>query len=299
MIKRIIDVSEKSYLHTRQSQLIIERKGEEVGSVPVEDLGILILEHPAIIISQKAVIACQQQGAAVVFCDDRRLPYSITLPVADGHSLHSKVIKAQIAATQPTKKRLWKQVIQHKIRYQQQTLQTFNKASKSLERLAETVKSGDSENHEAQAAQRYWRLLMGDDFRRDRDAGGINALLNYGYAVIRAMVARALVGSGLHPALGLHHRNQYNGLCLADDLMEPFRPWVDRIVYRLAAQQSDPAIDRSSKTPFLQLPGMNVRWRDKTMPLMVACHYLAANLKEALSDNEKSLTYPEWAVQEP
>jgi len=299
MIKRIVDISENAWLHVRQNQLIIERDGEEIGSLPVEDLGVLILEHPAIVVSQKAVIACQQQGAVIVFCDERRLPYSITLSVAEGHTLHSKIIREQIAATLPTKKRLWKQVIQYKIRYQHETLQSLNKSSKAIERLAHLVKSGDSENHEAQAAQKYWRVLMGDEFRRDKDADGINALLNYGYAIMRAMVARAIVGSGLHPALGLHHRNQYNGLCLADDLMEPFRPWVDRIAYHLATGQNEPVIDRNAKEAFLQLLGKTVRWRDKTMPLMVACHYLAANLKEALTGSEKSLVYPEWIEDRP
>lgn len=164
-----------------------------------------------------------------------------------------------------------------------------------MERLAKQVKSGDSENHEAQAAQKYWRLLMGEQFRRDRNADGINALLNYGYSIVRAMVARAVVGSGLHPSVGLHHHNQYNGLCLADDLMEPFRPWVDRIVYRITQQQTNPVIDKENKASLLKLLSQNVQWEDQNMPLMVASHYLMANLKQAFGDSKVKLIYPQWA----
>ena len=294
MIKRIIDVSDQSYIHIRHQQMLIERDGETIGQIPVEDLGVVILQHPAIIISQAAIIACQQQGVVIVFCDERHLPYSIILPLSDGHTLHTKIMREQIAISQPTKKRLWQQIIQQKINQQHETLRIFNKNTKPLERLVSQVKSGDSENHEAQAAQKYWRLLMGENFRRDYDADGINALLNYGYAIVRAMVARAIVGSGLHPSVGLHHRNQYNGLCLADDLMEPFRPWVDRIVYRIARQQATPVIDRENKAMLLQLLSEKIYWEGRTMPLMVASHYLVANLKQAFGDRKVKLNYPQW-----
>ncbi len=294
MIKRIIDVSEKAYLHIKNKQLLIDRDGETVGQIPVEDLGVVILQHPAIVISQAAIIACQQQGVVIVFCDACHIPYSILLPLSDGHTLHTKIMREQIAISQPTKKRLWQQIIQQKINQQCYTLKIFNKTSTPLDRLVKQVKTGDSGNHEAQAAQKYWLLLMGGEFRRDRDAGGINALLNYGYAIVRAMVARAIVGSGLHPSIGLHHRNQYNGLCLADDLMEPFRPWVDRIVYRIVRQQKTLVINQETKTMLLQLLSQNVHWGDRTMPLMVASHYLVANLKQAFSDRKVKLDYPQW-----
>jgi len=294
VIKRIIDVSEKAYLHIKNKQLLIDRDGETVGQIPVEDLGVVILQHPAIVISQAAIIACQQQGVVIVFCDACHIPYSILLPLSDGHTLHTKIMREQIAISQPTKKRLWQQIIQQKINQQCYTLKIFNKTSTPLDRLVKQVKTGDSGNHEAQAAQKYWLLLMGGEFRRDRDAGGINALLNYGYAIVRAMVARAIVGSGLHPSIGLHHRNQYNGLCLADDLMEPFRPWVDRIVYRIVRQQKTLVINQETKTMLLQLLSQNVHWGDRTMPLMVASHYLVANLKQAFSDRKVKLDYPQW-----
>ena len=294
MIKRIIDISEQAYIHIRHQQMLIEREKEIIGQIPIEDLGIIILQHPAIIISQATIIACQQHGAVIVFCDECHLPYSVLLPVSDAHTLHTKVMRDQIAISQPTKKRLWQQIIQHKINQQRETLRIFNKNTVPLERLSKQVKTGDSENHEAQAAQKYWRLLMGDEFRRNRDTEGANALLNYGYAIMRAMVARAIVGSGLHPSVGLHHRNQYNGLCLADDLMEPFRPWVDRIVYRIAQQQATLAINKETKAILLQLLSQNVYLDKRSMPLMVASHYLVANLKQAFSDRKVKLDYPQW-----
>ncbi len=298
MIKRIIDISEQAYLHIRNKQLLIERDGETIGRMPVEDLGVVILQHSAIVISQAAIIACQQEGVVIVFCDACHLPYSVLLPLSDGHTLHTKIMREQIAISQPTKKRLWQQIIQQKINQQRATLKAFNKNTRPLDRLARQVKTGDSGNHEAQAAQKYWLLLMGSEFRRDRDAAGVNALLNYGYAIVRAMVARAIVGSGLHPSVGLHHRNQYNGLCLADDLMEPFRPWVDRIVYRIAEQQPFPKIDRKNKELLLQLLSQKVRWDGRAMPLMVASHYLVSNLKQAFSDKAVKLGYPQWVESE-
>jgi len=298
VIKRIIDISEQAYLHIRNKQLLIERGGETVGQVPVKDLGVVILQHPAIVISQSAIITCQQKGVVIVFCDLCHLPYSVLLPLSNGHTLHTKIMREQIAISQPTKKRLWQQIIQQKINQQRDTLKIFDKNTTQLDRLAKQVKTGDSGNHEAQAAQKYWLLLMGGEFRRDRDAGGINALLNYGYAIVRAMVARAIVGSGLHPSVGLHHRNQYNGLCLADDLMEPFRPWVDRIVYRIVQQQIVLEINQETKTMLLQLLGQDVYWSGRTMPLMVASHYLVANLKQAFSDRKVKLDYPQWTEAE-
>ncbi len=292
MIKRIIDISEQAYLHLENRQLLVDRGGETIASAPVEDLGILILQDPAIVISQALVVACQENNVALVFCDAKHLPYSVVLPVSDAHSLHNKVLRQQVEIKPTTKKRLWKEIVQYKIRHQAQTLDTLDKNSKPLERMINKVKSGDAENHEAQAARQYWRILMGPDFRRDVEEEGVNALLNYGYSIVRAMVARAIVASGLHPALGIHHRNQYNGLCLADDLMEPLRPWVDRVVFRITETQSDVSIDQENKKQLLGLLSTQVRWEGNSLPLMVAFHQFMANLKRAYVDNTVRLKYP-------
>ncbi len=292
MIKRIIDISEQAYLHQKNRQLLIEKQGETVGTVPIEDLGVLILQHPAIVISQSLIITCQENNVVIVFCDARHLPYSVIFPLTEGNSLHTKTLREQIKITLPVKKRIWQQIVQQKIAGQATTLKRLGKNGQVLERLAENVKTGDRENHEAQAAQKYWRLLFGQEFRRDIEAEGINAMLNYGYAIMRAVVARAIVGSGLHPALGLQHHNQYNGLCLADDVMEPFRPWVDFLVFKIVEENPHPTIETETKQQLLALLSAPVSMQGKTMPMMVSCQYLTANLKRAFRDKTVTLKYP-------
>jgi CRISPR-associated protein Cas1 len=292
MIKRIIDISEAAYLHLKNRQLLIDKKGETVGSIPIEDIGAVILEHPSIVLTQQVVIASQQNNVALVFCDDRHLPYSVLLPISDANTLHTKILQQQISLTLPAKKRLWAQIVRHKLQNQSNTLSYLAKPHQPIARLAAKVKSGDPDNLEAQAAQKYWPLLFGKDFRRNAELEGINSLLNYGYALVRALIARAIVGSGLHPALGLFHNNQYNGLCLADDLMEPFRPWVDLTVYQIAEKNPAINVNLASKIPLLNILGESVLWQNQKMPLMVACHYLLADLKRAFSDNTVALQYP-------
>lgn len=292
MIKRVIDISDAAYLHLKNNQLLIDQQGVTVGQVSIEDLGVLILQNPAIVLTQQVIVACQKNNAVIVFCDERHLPYSIISPVAEGHTLHSKIIREQLSITEPTRKRLWQQIIRQKIREQAATLNLLGKDATRLNYLSKTIKTGDSGNCEAVAAQAYWKLLFGADFRRDIDLSGINSLLNYGYAIVRAMVARSICGAGLHPTLGLFHRNQYNALCLADDLMEPFRPWVDFLVFKLAEQELL-EINRQSKQELLALLSQPVIYTAKKMPFMVATHYLMANLKRCYNKEEKDIYYPE------
>jgi CRISPR-associated protein Cas1 len=293
MIKRVIDVSEQAYLHVQNRQLCIDKQGETVAQIAIEDLGILILQHPAIVITQAVITQCQKNNVAILFCDERHLPISITLPLWEGHSLHTRVLQDQLSVTEPTRKRLWQQVVKHKIAEQALTLEQAGISAKALHRLKDKVKSGDPENCEAQAARKYWTLLMGKEFRRDTEAEGINSLLNYGYAVVRAMTARALVGTGLHPAIGIYHKNQYNGLCLADDIMEPFRPWVDWLIYQLAEENKELTVCKESKQVLLGLLAGDVLFEGRKMPLMVAAHSLVARLKLALTDRRLPLIYPQ------
>lgn len=294
MIKRTIDISKSSYLHLKNSQLLIDQNGQTAGKIPVEDLGILILEHPAITITQGALLECQKNKVAVVFCDERHLPYSTMLPIAEGNQLHSKVLRHQVQLSQPAKKRLWKNIVREKIKQQALTLENVGKPYNEFRMLADKVKSGDSENIEAEAARKYWPLLMGQDFRRDYQAEGANALLNYGYSILRAIIARALVGTGLHPALGLFHHNQYDGLALADDMMEPFRPWVDSMVYNILQDNPEAQVNRASKQVLLELPAKQVIWEKKKLPFLVVSHLLAARLKLAHQDTAVSMFWPEW-----
>lgn len=292
MIKRIIDVSEAAYVRLKHQQLVIEKQSEIVGQVPIEDLGVLILQHPAIVLTQQLIVACQKNKVVIVFCDEKHLPYSLILPIGEGHTLHNKILKQQMAISEPTRKRLWQKIVQHKIKEQEQTLVMLNKESTRLSFLSTQVKTGDSGNCEAIAAQAYWKLLFGKAFKRDADLDGVNSLLNYGYAIIRAAVARSVCGAGLHPTIGLFHTNQYNALCLADDLMEPFRPWVDYVVYQMASTNSEVTINQQSKQALLGLMSEAVLYKKKTMPFMVALHYLMADLKRCYSNGIKTLPYP-------
>lgn len=292
MIKRIIDIAEQSYIHTKHQQLLIDKEGKTVGQIPIEDLGVLILQHPAIVISQATIVTCQKNNAVIIFCDEKHLPYSVILPVSDGHTLHQKVLRVQIEAKKTITKKIWKQVIQQKIMGQQRTLSLAGKDTALLPRLASKVKSGDVENHEAQAAQYYWPRLFEKSFRRDYQAAGVNALLNYGYAIMRAMVARAVVAGGLHPAIGIHHHNQYNALCLADDLMEPFRPWVDQLIHQIWMENEEAEIDKETKKSILGLLNQTVSMNKKKMPMMLACHYLIADFKRCLDGSLDRIKYP-------
>lgn len=292
MIKRVIDISEHAYIYMRNKQFLIERDQEIIATIPIEDLGAVILQHRAIVLTQAVIIACQENNVVLVFCDRQHLPYSVILPISEANSLHTKILNEQTQVSKATLKRIWKQVVQQKISEQALTLKLLNKNSKPLDYLAKQVKTGDKENHEAQAAKKYWRLLMGDDFRRDPKTGEVNALLNYGYAIVRAIVARAIVGSGLHPAIGLHHHNQYNGLCLADDLMEPFRPWVDYCVYQMKESEQTLEVNKETKQILLGLLSESVIWKDKTLPFMVASHHLIATLKRAYKNNKEKMVFP-------
>lgn len=297
MIKRIIDISDQAYLHITNKQLSVDKNGQTVAKIAIEDLGILILQHPAITLTQSVITLCQQNNVAILFCDERHLPLSVTLPLWSGHSLHTKILKGQIASKIPRRKRLWQQIVKTKISEQATTVEQAGMQSNKLRRLAEKVKSGDPENIEAQAAQDYWKRLMGDKFRRDTGAEGVNSVLNYGYSIMRAMVARSLVGTGLHPAIGLHHKNQYNGLCLADDIMEPFRPWVDAIIQREALSNTKIEVTKKAKQQLLGMLSQSVLYDGKKMPLMVAVHHLVAQLKYSLTEKYKPLCYPKRLIE--
>jgi len=296
MIKRIIEVSNPSYLHMRNYQMVVEQNKNEVGRVPVEDIGVLILSHPAITISSSLISACQQNNCIVVFCDSRHLPTSILMPLS-GNSMHSRILNTQTSVKKPLKKRLWQKIVIAKIESQSKALLSCGKSCSVLESMKLRVKSGDPDNVESQAARVYWPLMFGKDFRRDQKAEGTNSLLNYGYALLRASVARALCGTGLHPALGIHHHNQYNPMCLADDLMEPFRPVVDRRVHRLWEKEIF-HISKRTKSYLLSFFSESLVLRGKKLPFIVGLQHAATSLKKALTEGPESLQIPSITVEE-
>ena len=246
MLRRVVEVSNPSYLRLHRRQLIIEQEREVVGQVPIEDIGALILACPQIVVSVPTICAIQQNNAVIVFCDERYMPLSVLLPL-EANSLHSKILKQQIKISKPVQKRIWRQIVTAKVQAQSKALNHCIENDFGLSNLIPKINSGDSTNIEAQAAQRYWPKLFGKKFRRDTEGPSINALLNYGYAILRATTARAICASGLHPALGVFHHNQYNAFCLADDLIEPFRPLVDSCVWGIAQKIKEPVITKEVK----------------------------------------------------
>ena len=273
---------------------MIIQQDEQVGQVPVEDLGVLLLAHTGIALTQALLNACMDHNVVIVFCDRQYLPHSVLLPLS-GHSLHTKTLHQQIAAKKTVTKQLWQQIVQAKIKCQACTIKVLTDHSASyLSQLAKTVRSYDMDNKEAQAAQWYWRHLFGDAFRRNPELGGVNMLLNYGYAILRSAVARAIVSAGLHPALGIKHCNQYNDFCLADDLMEPFRPWVDWHVFQLvtSAGYHHEVLQKFHKEALLKILSCDVLIEKRKLPFMVALHYYLASFKRVMFGECKKLVVP-------
>jgi CRISPR-associated protein Cas1 len=292
MIKRTIEISrEPAYLSVRLNQLQIRREGNLVGSVPCEDIGVVIVDHPQTTYSHGALASLAESDAALVICGRNHLPTAVLLPLAD----HSQVvwrIHDQLETKLPVRKRLWQQIIKAKILAQAELLDESVPARKKLLALARTVRSGDVGNVEAQAARIYWSNWMPERlFRRDQDGAGPNAFLNYGYAILRAALARAIVGAGMHPALGLKHRHRANAFCLADDLIEPLRPLVDDQVRDLVRLGYD-SVTSEAKEELLKLLCVQVRFANETGPLMVNLHRYVASLAKCMRNESKNLEIP-------
>jgi len=295
MLPRIIDFSEQgARLRVRLGQLIIVPESGEEHSIPLAEVGVLVAAHPQITVTQAVLGGLASAGAIVVVCDERRLPVGMLLPLV-GHHLQARRFVAQAAASVPTKKRLWRQIVRAKIELQAHALETLHGDSAGVRPLMRLVRSGDPENVEARAARAYWPLLFADeDFRRDHERGDQNRLLNYGYTVLRAIVARAICAAGLHPALGLHHHNQYSAFCLADDLMEPFRPTVDLVVARLVREQRQtPPLDSATKGALLDALLSDCQLDGQTRTVFDAATLAAQSLAAVLLGEAERLALPE------
>ena len=303
MIKRTLYFGNPAYLKTANEQLVIEMHDPtnsgtgpgETKSAPIEDIGLIILDHQQITITQALLAKLLANNTAIITCDDTHHPVGMMLSL-DGHTLQSQKFQAQVDATAPLKKQLWQQTVMAKIENQAAMLAFCREENKLLLNLAASVKSGDSENHEAQAAAYYWKRVFPDflEFRRERYGPPPNNLLNYGYAILRAIVARSLTASGLLPTLGIHHRNQYNAYCLADDIMEPYRPYVDYIVWQIIRNNGKYLeMSPSMKKALLELPAMDVKIDGKKSPLMNAVQRTTASLAKCYEGTTRKLLYPE------
>lgn len=304
MVKRTLHFGRETYLSTRHRQLYIERPGQPPTTVPIEDVGMVVLEHPQITISHHTLAALLAEGAAVITCNDRYMPNGLLLPL-DGNTLQQERFEDQVKASKPLLKQLWQQTVQAKIRNQAHLLTRRGYDATKLYRWASEVKSGDSGYMEARAAATYWHNLMEDwpMFARDPDGAPPNNLFNYGYAILRATTARALVAAGLLPTLGIHHSNRYNAYCLADDVMEPYRPFVDMLVMqqvdRAHSEDDLPEIlTPDHKKILLSIPVIDVPIDGNQSPLMVAMQRTCTSLMRCYSGEQRKILYPElpWST---
>ncbi|MGH9821169.1 MAG: type II CRISPR-associated endonuclease Cas1, partial [Pyrinomonadaceae bacterium] len=287
------------YVHKKHKQLMIEKDKETVGTVPIEDLGVLIIDSPQTTISAGLISYLAENNVALVFTDAKHLPSSVSIPFSN-NSLQNKILQQQVAVSVPQKKRLWASIISAKILNQSRSLGLCGGDGTALAKIAKRVPSGDPKNLEAYAARIYWQKLFGGDFRRNRDAADANMLLNYGYAIIRASMARAIVATGLHPAFGIHHNNQYNAMPLADDLMEPLRPFIDVRVWAIIQEMlprtdgSEPeiALDTAVKTDLLNVLSHDCVFDGRKMPLLVAIGLYAASVKQVMSRETDRPLFP-------
>ena len=301
MIKRTLYFGNPAYLSLKSGQLVInkpasgEEKKEAVKTVPIEDIASVVLDNKQITITQALLGSLLEENCAVITCDSSHLPTGLMLPL-DGHTLQNERFRSQIAASLPLKKQIWQQTIQSKIANQAAVLEyATGEKHQNMLKWATGVRSGDPENLEARAAAYYWKTLFSDIIRgfiRGRDEDAPNNLLNYGYAIVRANVARALVCSGLLPTLGVHHRNKYNAYCLADDIMEPYRPYVDLLVYQIAKEDGPLGLDTSIKARLLSIPMTDVRINGVTSPLMIAATTTSASLAKCFCGESKQVLYP-------
>jgi CRISPR-associated protein Cas1 len=297
MIKRTLYFGNTAYLKTKDEQLVFDNpETSETKSLPIEDIGVLIIDHQQITISQALIAKLLANNVAFITCDNSHHPTGLLLNL-DGNTLQSAKFNAQIAASTPLKKQLWQQTISCKINNQATLLETVRVPVKNMRNWATEVKSGDSDNHEAVAAVYYWKNLFQifPDFKREREGEPPNNLLNYGYAILRAIVARNLVASGLLPTLGIFHKNQYNAYCLADDIMEPYRPFVDKVVLNIVNFNGKfLALTPDMKKQLLAIPVTDVLINGEKSPLMVAVQKTTASLSKCFEGKVRKIVYPEF-----
>lgn len=297
MIKRILYFGNPAYLKTSNEQMVITMQDSgEIKNAPIEDIGTIILDHQQITITQALMAKLLANNVALITCDDTHHPVGLLLNL-DGNTLQSQKFQAQVDASVPLKKQLWQQTVAVKINNQAALLKRQRQDYKFLLELSKNVKSGDSENAEAQAAVYYWKKVFPDflEFKRERHGAPPNNLLNYGYAILRAIVARSLVGSGLLPTLGIFHRNQYNAYCLADDIMEPYRPFVDKIVCDIIRMNGKfLELGPSMKKQLLSVPASDVLMNGQKSPLMNAVQRTTASLVKCFEGENRKILYPEF-----
>ncbi len=308
MIKRTIFISRDSYIYTDKKQMHIDFKDEAGGevSVPIEDIGVLVLESYRLTLSLNVISRLIDNNVAIITCNQKKIPQGLMLNL-EGNILQQERFHTQIDASTPLKKQLWAQTIKQKLYNQGKLLYLLDLIEKphrfmprNMLQWIESVRSGDPDNYEARGAAFYWRTLFKDyidNFTRERGGKSPNNLLNYGYAILRAVTARSLTASGLLPTFGIHHHNRYNAYALADDIMEPYRPYVDKIVFDIVknydGNKEEIELNRELKAQLLQVPAMDVRIDDEKSPLMIAMQRTTASLNKCYEGLQRKIIYPE------
>ena len=295
MIKRTLYFGQATYLSLRDGQLLVRLPAEERSrSIPIEDIGVLILDHQQISITHGLMNALEAHKCALITCSASHMPSGLFLPL-DAHSLQSERFQTQIEATLPLKKQLWQQTVRMKIQNQARVLEeVYAQPQGNMLAWVKQVRSGDPDNLEARAAAYYWANLFPSlpKFTREREESAPNALLNYGYALLRAVVARSLVSVGLLPTLGIHHHNRYNAYCLADDIMEPYRPYVDKFVQEIYEREYPESLTKDIKHRLLTIMEQDVVIDGITHPLSIATSLTASSLVRCFEGSSKQIDYP-------
>lgn len=293
MLNKILEISEENrYVSLYRGFIEIKHNSELLGRVPLDDISVLILSSQSITLSKNVINALAEKNGITILCGKNYIPESIVMPIAN-HYLYTKNIKNQISNSEPFKKRIWQQIVVKKIENQALVLKLYGKEFQEVEKISKTVKSGDTTNREAYAAKLYWKKLFGQDFVRDKDGTGINALLNYGYAVMRASMIRALCGSGLQTALGVNHNNNLNQFCLADDFFEIYRPIVDYFVYDLWQKNETELLPQTKQKLVTCLKANVITEKGKT-PAYQSMHYLANSYVQAMEIKNANIELPLW-----
>lgn len=290
MIKKSILIENKTSINSKNLQLIIKSEIRE-STIPIEDIGFLVLDHQEIYISLPAMNLLVENNTSVIICGKNHLPNGMFLNL-NSHHIQQEVFKNQIEATVPLKKQLWQQTVVEKIRNQGELLQKITSKPNALDFLASKVLSGDTSNMEGVAAQHYWKSFFEGDFKRERFGDYPNNFLNYGYAILRAATARALSGSGLLNTLGIHHKSKYNAFALADDIMEPFRPLIDEKVFEIMQNYEEQELNTKIKAELIQVLTRTVYFKEEKSPLMVALQKTASSLQQCYTGKRKKIKYP-------
>ncbi|MCX2679005.1 type II CRISPR-associated endonuclease Cas1 [Galbibacter sp. EGI 63066] len=298
MIKRTLFFSNPAYLSTKNEQLVVNfpEDDKQEATIAIEDLGYIVLENPQITLTNGLLMKLMQNKTAVITCDKQHLPCSFLQPLV-GHTEQTERIRHQLDASVPLKKQLWQQTITTKIENQANHLLKRQKNALKLKRWAKEVKSGDTENHEAIAAAYYFQNLFDiEGFSRNQKGIPPNNLLNYGYAILRAVAARALISSGMFPSVGIYHHNKYNAFCLADDVMEPYRIFVDDLVYDIVEEGNNNIEELTTdiKQLLLKIPAMDVVIDGKQSPLMIAMSRTTNSLYECFYGSSRKILYPDF-----